>query len=96
MSRCELTGKRTVVKNSVSHSNIKTKGRSFPNIQRKRLFSQALKSLVTLRLATRTIREIEHIGGLDRFVLKSQDDTLSVRALKIKKRIERALDIKKS
>ena len=33
MPQCELTGKKPVVKNLVSHSNIKTKSRALPNVR---------------------------------------------------------------
>jgi large subunit ribosomal protein L28 len=87
MGRCELTGKSPVVKNLVSHSNIKTKTISQPNIQKKRLFSQALGELVTLRVATSAIRDMEHVGGLDKYILNQDETTLSKRALAVRNRI---------
>jgi large subunit ribosomal protein L28 len=84
LGRCELTGKSPVVKNLVSHSNIKTKSISQPNIQKKRVFSNALGRLVTLRMAASTLRDMEHIGGFDKFVLNQADDLLSKRALAVK------------
>ncbi|CAN5404495.1 50S ribosomal protein L28 [soil metagenome] len=91
MSICELTGKRPVVKNLVSHSNIKTKKIAQPNVQKRRLFSAALGDLVTLRIATSAIRDMEHVGGLDRFILRQDDKKLSSRALDVKRRIVRKL-----
>ena len=91
MSRCELTGKGPVVKNLVSHSNIKTKSRSLPNIQQKRVFSRALNGLVSLKMAASTIRSMEHMGGFDTFILNQPDKTLSKRALSVKLRIQRQL-----
>lgn len=96
MSRCELTGKGPVVKNLVSHSNIKTKTIAQPNIQKKRVFSQALGSLVTLRLATSAIRDMEHVGGLDKYILRQKEEKLSKRALAIKTRIRAKLVGKKT
>jgi len=95
MGRCELTGKGPVVKNLVSHSNIKTKSINQPNIQKKRLFSQVLGQLVTLRVATSTIRAMEHVGGLDKFILGQDDSKLSKRALALKARIRRKISVKK-
>jgi large subunit ribosomal protein L28 len=94
MAICELTGKRPVVKNLVSHSNIKTKKTAQPNVQKKRLFSQALGDLVTLRVATSAIRSLEHIGGLDRFILRQDETKMSARALEVKRRIVRKLNRK--
>lgn len=92
MGRCELTGKSPVVKNLVSHSNIKTKSIAMPNIQKKRLFSQALGQLVTLRVAASTIRDMEHVGGLDKFILGQEEEKLSKRALAIKTRIRQKMN----
>lgn len=91
MARCELSGKGPVVKNLVSHSNIKTKFKAQPNIQKKQVFSNALGRLVTLKLATTTIKSIEHNGGLDPYILNQKDSVLSKRALEVKSRIQAKL-----
>ena len=91
MPRCELTGKRPEVKNLVSHSNIKTKTVAIPNVQQKRLFSSVLQEMINLKLATSTIRSIDHVGSLDKFVLNQPDSTLSKRALTLKTRMLRKL-----
>lgn len=96
MSICELTGKRPVVKNLVSHSNIKTKKIAQPNVQKRRLFSQVLGDFVTLRVATSALRDMEHVGGLDRYVTRQEDTKLSTRALDVKRRIVRKLTRKPS
>lgn len=91
MSRCELTGKGPVVKNLVSHSNIKTKKISQPNIQRKQIFSKVLNESVSLKVATSALRDMEHQGGFDRFVLNQSEKVLSKRALSVRQRIRRKL-----
>ena len=91
MARCELTGKQPEVKNLVSHSNIKTKSVSNPNVQQKRIFSRALNQMVNLKMATSTIRSMEHMGGFDTFLLNQPDGKLSKRALEVKNRILRRL-----
>lgn len=95
MPRCELTGKGPVVKNLVSHSNIKTKSRAFPNVQQKRVFSKVLNEMVNLKLATSTIRDMEHAGGLDAFIMRVPQEKLSKRALTVKTRMMRKLRSKK-
>ena len=89
MSRCELTGKGPVIKNLVSHSNIKTKSVAQPNIQRKRLFSKSLNQMVRLYVAASTIRDMECCGGLDPFILNQKEENLSKRGLEIRNRIRR-------
>lgn len=95
MSRCEITGKGPVVKNLVSHSNIKTKTTAQPNVQRKRMFSRALNQMVRLYVATSTIRDMEHSGGFDSFMLNADESTLSKRAMEVKTRIRRKMSLKK-
>lgn len=95
MSRCELTGKCVVVKNLVSHSNIKTKSVANPNVQRKRIFSRALNEMVRLYVATSAIRDMEHTGGFDNFILNAPEANLSKRAMVVKTKIRRKMSIKK-
>lgn len=96
MSRCELTGKGPVVKNLVSHSNIKTKSRARPNIQKKRIFSKVLNQMVRLQIAASAIRDMEHMGGFDTFILKLDDSMMSKRATEVKNRILRKMKSKKA
>ncbi|OFZ17753.1 MAG: 50S ribosomal protein L28 [Bdellovibrionales bacterium RBG_16_40_8] len=96
MSRCELSGKGPKVKNLVSHSNVKTKFRVQPNVQKKQLYSNALNRTVKLQVATSTIRNIEHVGGFDTYILNQPDLQLSARALVTKKKIQAQLKKKQS
>lgn len=95
MSRCELTGKAPVVKNLVSHSNIKTKSTSLPNVQKKRIFSKVLNQYVRLQVAASVIRDMEHVGGFDTFILRQNSEKLSKRALEVKARIQKKMKAKK-
>lgn len=91
MSRCELTGKSPVVKNLVSHSNIKTKSIAQPNVQKKRIFSRTLNQMVRLQIAASAIRDMEHMGGFDNFILNQDDAKLSKRAAAVKARLKRKM-----
>ena len=63
MSRvCEITGKKVMVGNYVSHSNRKTKRRFYPNLQRKRFYIPEEDRWVTLRVSAKAIRTISKIG----------------------------------
>ena len=95
MGRCELTGKGPVVKNLVSHSNIKTKTVCQPNVQRKRLFSRVLGKLVSLQVAVSAIRDMEHMGGFDKFLLNADEKSLSKRAAALRKQIRLTMSKKK-
>jgi len=63
MSRiCDLTGKRSIVGNSVSFSNKKTKRRFNPNLQVKRFYVPELKEWITLKVSTSALRTINKKG----------------------------------
>ncbi|MBC6414966.1 MAG: 50S ribosomal protein L28 [Bdellovibrionales bacterium] len=87
MASCELSGKKTRAKNLVSHSNIKTKSRSFANIQSKKFFSNHLKKFFQFKVATQIVRQIDKWGSFDTFIMKQKDEVLSTKALKVKKQI---------
>jgi large subunit ribosomal protein L28 len=59
---CQVTGKRPITGNKVSHSNIKTKRRFLPNLQTKRYFLAEEDKWVTLKLSTEGIRTIAKNG----------------------------------
>jgi large subunit ribosomal protein L28 len=88
MSRvCELTGKGRQVGNNVSHANNKTKRTFLPNLQNVTLISDALGESVKLRVSTHGLRSVEHVGGLDNWLLKTSDEKLSTRVRKLKRDI---------
>jgi large subunit ribosomal protein L28 len=90
MSRvCELTGKSRQVGHNVSHANNKTKRVFLPNLQDVTLISDSLGRSVKLRVSTSGLRSVEHVGGLDNWLLKTSDDKLSLRARKLKREIAR-------
>ena len=57
-----------MVGNNVSHSNVKTKRRFYPNLQRKRFYISEEDRWVTLRVSVSAMRTINKIG-----VLKAMD-----------------------
>ncbi|HMZ46387.1 MAG TPA: 50S ribosomal protein L28 [Chitinophagaceae bacterium] len=59
---CQITGKKPLTGNSVSHSNIKTKRRFLPNLQTKRFFFTEENRWITLKLTTEGIRTINKNG----------------------------------
>ena len=86
MSRvCELTGKRTVAGNNVSHSNVKTKRRFEPNLCNVTLASDALGQKFKLRVTAASLRTVDFKGGLDSFLLGTKNGKLTDKAKKIKR-----------
>lgn len=63
MSRvCQVTGKRPLVGNTVSHANNKSKTRSLPNLQKHRFFVASQKKWITLRVSAHGLRIINKRG----------------------------------
>ena len=63
MARCELTGKRWMKGHKVSHSNIKTKKRWNPNLQKKRIYVPELGKSVTVNVSAAGLRTIAKNGA---------------------------------
>ncbi|KAJ8530649.1 hypothetical protein K7X08_023530 [Anisodus acutangulus] len=70
---CPFTGKKSNRANKVSHSNHKTKKLQFVNLQYKRIWWEAGKRYVKLRLSTKAIKTIEK-NGLDAVAKKAGID----------------------
>ena len=63
MSRvCEVTGKKALVGNRVSHSNRKTKRRLEVNLRNKRFWFEEEGRWIRLRLSARAMRLIDKRG----------------------------------
>ena len=63
MSRvCQVTGKRPIVGNNVSHANNKTKRRFLPNLQTHRFWVENEQRWVRLRISTQGMRIIDKQG----------------------------------
>ena len=94
MSRiCELTGKGRQVGHNVSHANNKTKRLFLPNLQNVTLMSEKLDRSFKVRVSTHGLRSVEHNGGLDNWLLKTSDDNLSPRAVKVKRDLKKAVTV---
>ncbi len=59
---CQVTGKKPIGGNYVSHSNIKTKRRFLPNLQTKRFFLAEENKWITLKLSADGLRTINKNG----------------------------------
>ena len=63
MSRiCQLTGKRPVSGNNVSHSHHKTKRKFFPNLFKKRFYLPEEDRWITIKLSAKALRNINKKG----------------------------------
>jgi len=59
---CQVTGKKPMVGNNVSHANNKTKRRFLPNLQRRRFWVESENRWVSLRLTNSALRTIDKNG----------------------------------
>jgi large subunit ribosomal protein L28 len=89
--RCHLTGARVRSGQNVSHSNRKSKRTFDPNLQRVHLMSDALGRSVAIRVSTRALRTLSKVGGLDAFLLGTDDAKLPPEGLALKRDVQRAL-----
>ena len=68
MSRvCQVTGKRPVSGNTVSHANNRTRRRFLPNLHTQRFWLEAEKRWISLRISGSALRTIEK-NGIDAVV----------------------------
>ena len=94
--RCELTGKNALVGNKVSHANNKTKTRFMPNLCDESLMSDVMGLTYRLRVSAIALKSVEHVGGLDNFLMKADNEKLSDKALRLKRSIARKLEAAKA
>jgi large subunit ribosomal protein L28 len=89
--RCELSGVNRQIGHRVSHSNIKTKREFKPNLVDVTLASDALGRGFKLRITAAALRSVDHVGGLDAYLLKAGEEQLSERAAKIRRDLKKKL-----
>jgi large subunit ribosomal protein L28 len=59
---CEVTGKKPMSGNNVSHANNKTKRRFLPNLQRRKFWVESENRWIRLRLSNAALRTIDKNG----------------------------------
>lgn len=89
--RCALSGSKVSSGNNVSHSNRRTRRTFAPNLQNVTLLSDALGERVRLRVTARALRTVQKVGGIDAFLLGTDDAKLPPEAIVVKRRVRRAI-----
>ena len=84
---CEISGKKPMTGNNVSHANNRTKRRFIPNLQNVKLYSGTLQKYINLNITVKTMKTVEKNGGLDSYLIKTSNKNLAEIAIKIKKQI---------
>ncbi len=59
---CQVTGKRPMVGNNVSHANNRTRRRFIPNLQEHRFWLESENRYIKLRVSTKGMRTIDKLG----------------------------------
>ncbi|MDD4974414.1 MAG: 50S ribosomal protein L28 [Bacteriovorax sp.] len=68
---CDLTGKKGLVGNKVSHANNKTKTKKLVNLHSKKVFDPATNSVIKLKLSAHAIRVLDKVGSISKYVKKN-------------------------
>ena len=88
--RCELSGKGPMSGHLRSHAENKTKRTFRPNLVDVTLISDALQRKVRLRISAHALKSVERAGGLDAFLMRAKDESLSDRCQKLKRAVSKA------
>jgi|TARA_B110001454_G_scaffold195437_1_gene197717 large subunit ribosomal protein L28 len=59
---CEVTGKKTVTGNNVSHANNRTRRRFLPNLQNRRFWVESENRWISMRISGAALRTIDKLG----------------------------------
>ena len=84
---CEISGKKPMSGNNVSHANNRTKRRFIPNLQNVKFYSGILHKYINLNITIRTMKTVEKNGGLDDYLTKTKNRVLAPEAISVKKLI---------
>lgn len=77
--------------NQISHSVRHSRRTWSPNVQSKRLWSDALNRMVRVKLVTSVLRTIDTKGGLDNYLIESKDKKIDSRfGLELKQAVKAA------
>ena len=70
---CEVTGKRPVSGNNVSHANNRTRSRFLPNLHNRRFWVETENRWVSMRISSAALRTIDKLG-IDAVIAKMRSD----------------------
>ncbi|MDB4138726.1 50S ribosomal protein L28 [Methylophilaceae bacterium] len=70
---CEVTGKRPVSGNNVSHAKNRTKRRFLPNLQSRKIWVESENRWISMRISAAALRTIDKLG-IDAVIAKMRLD----------------------
>ncbi|MBL0690376.1 MAG: 50S ribosomal protein L28, partial [Alphaproteobacteria bacterium] len=86
---CQITSKKPLVGNNVSHSKRRTKRVFEPNLHTTTFFSEILNRSFSMRVCPQGLRTIDKHSGIDEYIKNSKDANLSLEVKKIKRLIKK-------
>ncbi|MBS0272526.1 MAG: 50S ribosomal protein L28 [Proteobacteria bacterium] len=86
---CDITGKKVMSGNNVSHANNKSRRTFAPNLQEASFMSESLGSRVHMRVSPSGLRTVEKNGGIDAFLKSTANRKLTSTAKRLKRQIEK-------
>ncbi len=87
---CDITGKKVMSGNNVSHANNKSRRTFAPNLQQASFSSDAMNTKVRLRVSAAGMRTVEKNGGIDSFLKTTADRKLTAAARRLKRQMEKS------
>ena len=70
---CEVTGKKPVAGNNVSHANNRTRRRFLPNLQNRKFWVESENRWVSMRISSAALRTIDKLG-IDKVIAKMRSE----------------------
>ena len=74
---CQVTGKKPMVGNNVSHANNKTKRKFYPNLHKKNFYVPEEDAWITLKVCSKALKTINK-NGITAVLKKAQEDGMIV------------------
>ena len=74
---CQVTGKKPMFGNNVSHANNKTRRKFLPNLQRKRYYLESERRWIRLKITARGIKTISK-NGIEAVVRKMRANGVKI------------------
>lgn len=84
---CQITGKKTITVNHVSHSNRKVKSKSKANVANKNITVEFINESHRLKVSNNAMRSLDIKNGLARYLLTKSRHELSPRLNRIRRKI---------
>ena len=85
--KCAISGKGVMSGNNVSHAHNKTRRRFLPNLQNVSFYSEILKKRIPMRVTVSAVRDVEHKGGFDAYLLNTAPTKLDPKLRKVRRQI---------